>query len=95
MHHAVAKFLAAFAFGRWLRFVWFAFRRAYLCPKGKHGDYWHYFGRSRVCRVCHREEWLAADGWHSAANHFAESAPSWHHTHPQDAGTADDAGIPG
>lgn len=64
----------------WFRLQWWSLRRRWLCTRGNH--VWHTFGRSRVCRCCHREEWHSGDGWHSARRAFAESRPSWHVTEP-------------
>jgi hypothetical protein len=73
---------------RWSRLCLWGLRRRYLCPRGRH--VWSYFGRSRVCRCCHREEWFAtSDGWQRAQRGFAESRPSWHDTVPGDEPDAD------
>lgn len=67
----------------WFRLQWWSLRRRWLCTRGNH--VWHTFGRSRVCRCCHREEWLegSSHAWkHEAHRPFAESRPSWHRTQP-------------
>lgn len=69
----------------YVRFLAWGFRRRFMCPRGRHGDNWQYFGkRSRVCRCCHKEEWLEGGTrqWKPEAHKFAESRPSWTHTQP-------------
>lgn len=71
----------------WARFVYYAFRRRYKCPKGQHGDHWQYFGgRTRICRICHVEQWFdPGRGWVERSDRR-----DWERTHTRPSPLDDD-----